>query len=522
MYPKNNQLPQVNSRQAQKTPGVLNNAFNLNNISAGMQNTKIQAAPSPIGQTNLQHIGSSIKNYLTKPAEAPTGTGLLPMAINWANTPYTSSLYGENNNKTADLAYPGANGKVTTAKKQTANAAQSSTPTSNLPVFGKGQDASNLPVFGKGQDASMLVNNPNLPVRVGGSAGSSVPEVATANTPVPATNSGYTPEQVSAPDFSLYRNAFNPTTAENTLNSQIDGYTQAHANENLGINQAGGTIWKSAGEGEQGLNDVRYATNTEPLTKRLANLMTTRKDIATGEYNIANANNTANNTNISARNEAGMFNLNRQDKLNAQKLADNKLIEVNKGATMYNPATGEFTQAPGSTSTGNLTPSEALAREKFDYEKEKDRIVQSTGGKISGESTNKLLASKGIQTMLNSFLERNPSDNIEGAGILGGRNLDMFTGEAGIANRQAIAGINLQTQFWASGAALSTPQTKLVEQMIPNQTDTDGVIFQKIKALSGFMQDYDKGIYAANGIANQSGVQVGSNQPSGTLTWDDL
>lgn len=81
----------------------------------------------------------------------------------------------------------------------------------------------------------------------------------------------------------------------------------------------------------------------------------------------------------------------------------------------------------------------------------------------------------------------------EFSGLYPGRGVvDFFTPEAlkreqTVKNESLISALNLQTQFWASGAALSDEQTKLVEKMIPKKSDTDSAVRSKTNQLVNYM-----------------------------------
>lgn len=63
-----------------------------------------------------------------------------------------------------------------------------------------------------------------------------------------------------------------------------------------------------------------------------------------------------------------------------------------------------------------------------------------------------------------------------------------------------INGINLKIQQWASGAALTTEQTKQVAEMTPTKNDTDAQVKIKLNNLYNFMQQQVKGSLQSEGI----------------------
>ena len=69
-----------------------------------------------------------------------------------------------------------------------------------------------------------------------------------------------------------------------------------------------------------------------------------------------------------------------------------------------------------------------------------------------------------------------------------------------IKNESLISALDLQTQFWASGAALSEEQTKLVQKMIPVPTDTDRQIRTKVNQLMNYMLSQTASRLVTDGI----------------------
>jgi len=59
--------------------------------------------------------------------------------------------------------------------------------------------------------------------------------------------------------------------------------------------------------------------------------------------------------------------------------------------------------------------------------------------------------------------------------------------EKTVSNDALISALDLQTQFWASGAALSEGQTELVRGMIPQKDDTNKAVRQKTNQLVNYM-----------------------------------
>lgn len=69
-----------------------------------------------------------------------------------------------------------------------------------------------------------------------------------------------------------------------------------------------------------------------------------------------------------------------------------------------------------------------------------------------------------------------------------------------IQNEEYINGINLRTQIWASGAALTKEQTRQVEGMVPKVTDTDRQARVKLNELTNFMLTQAKSVLQSEGV----------------------
>lgn len=71
-----------------------------------------------------------------------------------------------------------------------------------------------------------------------------------------------------------------------------------------------------------------------------------------------------------------------------------------------------------------------------------------------------------------------------------------------VANRQAVEGINLKSQIWASGAALTTEQIKQVERLTPQLGDTDRQVRRKVNGLYNFMAQQSESRLLTAGLNN--------------------
>jgi hypothetical protein len=77
---------------------------------------------------------------------------------------------------------------------------------------------------------------------------------------------------------------------------------------------------------------------------------------------------------------------------------------------------------------------------------------------------------------------------------------ETFKRNKTIENESMISALNLQTQFWASGAALTEEQTKEVAKMIPTVTNTDTQIKTKVNQLINYMLSQTSSRLVTDGI----------------------
>jgi hypothetical protein len=92
------------------------------------------------------------------------------------------------------------------------------------------------------------------------------------------------------------------------------------------------------------------------------------------------------------------------------------------------------------------------------------------------------------------------------AGLYPGRSIadfflpEAFKREKTVSNESLISALDLQTQFWASGAALSDEQTKLVQKMIPTKNDKDKTVRAKVNQLVNYMLSQTSSRLRTDGI----------------------
>lgn len=70
-----------------------------------------------------------------------------------------------------------------------------------------------------------------------------------------------------------------------------------------------------------------------------------------------------------------------------------------------------------------------------------------------------------------------------------------------IKNESLISALDLQTQFWASGAALSPEQTALVQKMIPKKSDSDATVRAKTNQLVNYMLSQSASRLITDGVS---------------------
>jgi hypothetical protein len=113
-----------------------------------------------------------------------------------------------------------------------------------------------------------------------------------------------------------------------------------------------------------------------------------------------------------------------------------------------------------------------------------------------------------VLATIQDFAAQNQEGAFTGAGLFGRAKeglkglFNMKSPEA-TANAQAIDGINLKVQQWASGASLTDQQTKQVNRLTPTLNDSDKQIREKINGLANFMTSVTRGQLLTEGIDMQ-------------------
>lgn len=125
-------------------------------------------------------------------------------------------------------------------------------------------------------------------------------------------------------------------------------------------------------------------------------------------------------------------------------------------------------------------------------------VINTSGAKQSQSTNDAINVISGVQQLANA----NPDGRFIGAapGIGFGWLRGADARKQRIANQSAFDAINLKVQQWASGAALTTEQTKQVKKLTPDKNDTDFRIKQKLNALANYMVGQVSGQLAGQGI----------------------
>lgn len=172
----------------------------------------------------------------------------------------------------------------------------------------------------------------------------------------------------------------------------------------------------------------------------------------------------------------------------------------------------DYIQNPDGTFSNPQVPGAANASTGSDPLSQLTNTINSSGVK----DNTKLQDVLGVLSAASQFATSNPDGKFAGLGPLGQHEGSLLVTGKGTSNRSAIEAINLKVQQWASGASLTTEQTKQVKKITPQVGDTDRTVKQKTNALAKFMQNQAQGLLASQGIQyNPSDYDYfGQNQSS--------
>src|SRR3990167_1016598 len=166
----------------------------------------------------------------------------------------------------------------------------------------------------------------------------------------------------------------------------------------------------------------------------------------------------------------------------------------NQAAGTFNPATGKFT-ATGGGGAGGRDSSQYVASAEPSVTtigKNKATLTQVfNDSKITAGNKTSIGNGLSLLSAAEDLAAANPGGKF--AGLYPARGIvDFFLHNATkreqtVKNESLISALDLQTQFWASGAALSPEQTTLVQKMIPTRKDTHTAVRAKTNQLVNYM-----------------------------------
>lgn len=122
-------------------------------------------------------------------------------------------------------------------------------------------------------------------------------------------------------------------------------------------------------------------------------------------------------------------------------------------------------------------------------------VLRISGFKPNQQATDAI----NVLSSLQQLADKNPQGKFKGLAP-GIRIPSIWAGKSARDNRSAVNAINLKVQQWASGASLTSEQTKQVRKITPDKNDTDAQVRDKINQLSHFMLGQIQGQLAGQGI----------------------
>lgn len=150
-------------------------------------------------------------------------------------------------------------------------------------------------------------------------------------------------------------------------------------------------------------------------------------------------------------------------------------------------------EVSGITSSGGVIDVEKLAQQGNSSYDNNTAVLGTLFKSNKITAANKTAIGNAMQLAQAASELVNASQQGAFSGLYPGRSIvDFFTPAAfkragTVSNESLISALDLQTQFWASGAALTEAQTKLVQKMIPTKNDTDKAIKAKTNQLVNYM-----------------------------------
>jgi hypothetical protein len=150
-----------------------------------------------------------------------------------------------------------------------------------------------------------------------------------------------------------------------------------------------------------------------------------------------------------------------------------------------------------------------MSQEEFDalptVDKNNTTLLQLMGsGKVTAANKTAIGAGLALSRAAQDLAGANPTGEFEGLYPFRGV-VDFFLPEglkrqATVRNEAQINALNLQTQFWASGAALTEQQTEYVLGLIPTKNDTDRATKEKLNTLVNYMMTQTSAKLMTDGI----------------------
>jgi hypothetical protein len=120
--------------------------------------------------------------------------------------------------------------------------------------------------------------------------------------------------------------------------------------------------------------------------------------------------------------------------------------------------------------------------------------------KASGAKTDdKLKLTGSVLAAAQDLAKLNQSGDFAGLGPIRAGNITV--GKKGQTNRTYLSALKGTVESWMTGASVSEDQQKrIAKDLIPNESDTDKQVRQKINALTNYMLSYAKGSLSTQGI----------------------
>lgn len=151
----------------------------------------------------------------------------------------------------------------------------------------------------------------------------------------------------------------------------------------------------------------------------------------------------------------------------------------------------------------NLTPEQFSVLPSIDKNNTTLLNIFSSG-KVSAANKTLIGNAMALAKSAQDFAGANPDADFGGLypfrGLVDFISPKAFKREETVQNESFINSLNLQTQYWASGAALTDAQTELVMTMVPTTSDTDAQVKTKVNQLVNYMMGQTASRLQTDGI----------------------